>query len=99
MALKIVRVYPKNRVLAWIEERLPVMSFLVSDVLLNGLARRRADREGRVSVLPAKSFQANLVSHPASCRFLQFPDNVCKAMRGLQSNEQMNVVGDTSDAL
>jgi len=28
MALKIVRVYPKNRVLAWIEDRLPVMSFL-----------------------------------------------------------------------
>ncbi|WP_425497720.1 cytochrome b [Lysobacter arvi] len=28
MALKIVRVYPKNRVLAWIEDRLPAMSFL-----------------------------------------------------------------------
>ncbi len=28
MALKIVRIYPKNRVLAWIEDRLPVLSFV-----------------------------------------------------------------------
>ena len=28
MALKIVRVHPKNRVLAWIEDRLPVLSFV-----------------------------------------------------------------------
>ena len=28
MAIKIVRVHPKNRVLAWIEDRLPVLSFV-----------------------------------------------------------------------
>jgi ubiquinol-cytochrome c reductase cytochrome b subunit len=30
MALKIVRVYPKNRLLAWIEDRLPLTSFLAA---------------------------------------------------------------------
>jgi len=30
MALKIVRIYPKNRLLAWVEDRLPVTSFLAA---------------------------------------------------------------------
>jgi ubiquinol-cytochrome c reductase cytochrome b subunit len=30
MAVKFVRIYPKNRLLAWTEERLPVLSFLAS---------------------------------------------------------------------
>jgi ubiquinol-cytochrome c reductase cytochrome b subunit len=30
MALKIVRIYPKNRLLAWVEDRLPVTSFIAA---------------------------------------------------------------------
>ncbi|MFC3814589.1 cytochrome bc complex cytochrome b subunit [Lysobacter sp. GCM10012299] len=30
MALKIVRIYPKNRLLAWVEDRLPLTSFLAA---------------------------------------------------------------------
>jgi ubiquinol-cytochrome c reductase cytochrome b subunit len=30
MTLRIVRIYPKNRLLAWIEDRLPVFSFLAA---------------------------------------------------------------------
>ena len=71
---------------------------LVGDVMSNRLPSRGADREGGVTLLPRKRACSLLLMYPCGGGFFQFAHDIGKAMRGLQADEQMNVVGHATDA-
>ena len=74
-------------------ERLHAMMFgLVRDVFLNLWPDRRAHRESSVALLPGKLAQSNLFMHPDRRSLLQLSHEIGKAMRRLQSHQQMHMI-------
>ncbi len=77
----------------------PVMSGLVLDVSLHTRAGRRAHRERTISFLPCKSAQLELVAHTNGRSLPQVAHEVRQTMRGLQSNKQVDMVGNAAGTL
>ena len=75
------------------------MFFLVGDVRSHFLPRAWADGERAVSVLPFEPGKFDLLMHPDRGSFLQFAHEIGEAMRRFQSNQQVDVIGRSADAL
>jgi len=76
-----------------------MMLRLVRDVFLHLWPRRRTHGECAVSFLPRERRLLDLLMNPYGGGFLQLPHEVGEAMRGLQSHQQMHMIGDPADAL
>ena len=73
------------------------MPFLIQNLIFHFWKLRNADRKRAVAGLPRKWFIADFIMNPMRwCCFDVF-DDICKAMRGAQSDEKMNVVGGSAD--
>lgn len=77
----------------------PLMLGLVRDVFLHLESRCRTHRESTVTFLPRKLTALNLIMHPNRRGLLQLPHEIRKAMRRLQSNQQMDVIRNAAHAL
>ncbi len=76
-----------------------MMFFLRCDVSLHSLTRWRANGERGIVFLPGKRMQANLFMYPNRRGFFQFAHNVRQTMGGFQSDQKVNMVGHTANAL
>ena len=76
-----------------------MMLGLVRDVFLHLRSRRRTHREGSVAFLPRKLTALDFLMHPNGRALLQLAHEVPKAMRRLQSNQQMDVISHATHAL
>ena len=74
-----------------------VMLLLPGDVLPHGVALRRPHGECTVALLPCKARHPCLCVHPARGGCFDFPHRIREAMRGPQAEEQMHMIGDTTD--
>jgi hypothetical protein len=78
-------------------KRLSVMMLgLVRDVFLHPRSCGGTHRESAVTFLPGEFPQADLFMHPDGGCLLQLPHKIRQAMRGLQSHQQMHMIGDTA---
>ncbi len=79
------------------EHSLAMMFFLVFDVSPNLGDGRWAERKDGVPVLPLKGLATNLLMDPSAGRSFQLPHEVSNAMRGLESDEQVDVIFNAAD--
>ena len=77
----------------------PMMHGLIRDVFLHLRPRRRAHGEGSISFLPCKLPKLDLFMNPHGRRLLQFPYEISEAMRGLQTDEQVDMISNAANAL
>jgi hypothetical protein len=76
-----------------------MMLLLIRDVLLNRLPRGSAHRKCRIAFLPGKGPQADLLLHPFRGSLFQLAQNVRQAMSRFQTDQKVDVIGHTADAL
>ena len=76
-----------------------VMFGLVRNVFLHLRSCCRAYRECSVALLPCELPQPDLFMHPDRRCFLQFSHEIRQTMRGLQSHQQVHMIGHTADSL
>lgn len=76
-----------------------MMLGLVRDVFLHLRPRCRAHRERPIAFLPGELLQPDFLMHPDRRCLLQLPHEIGQTMRGLQSHQQMHMVGHASDSL
>src|SRR6185503_14446649 len=73
------------------------MPFLVADVTLDLLAQARADGKCAVAFLPLEATEPKLRVHPLGGFAFEHAHEVSHAMRRLQTDEAMNMVGHTAN--
>ncbi len=76
-----------------------MMFFLRCDVSLHRLTRWHANGERGIAFLPSEGLQANLFMYPNRRGFFQFAHNVRQTMGGFQSDQKVNVISHTANAL
>ena len=72
---------------------------LVCDISPDTRSRRGAHRERAISLLPGKRTELDLLMHPHRRSLLELPHEIRETTRGLQSDEQMDMVRHAADAL
>ena len=76
-----------------------MMLGLIRDVFLHLRSCCRAYRECSVALLPCELPQPDLFMQPDRRCFLQLPHEIRQTMRGLQSHQQMHMIGYSADTL
>src|SRR5205823_14872730 len=68
-------------------------------ITANRLALGSADRKRVVTFLRCKITDANLIVYPPGRNGLQLAKHISKAVRRAKADQQMHMIGDTTDAL
>ncbi len=76
-----------------------MMLGLIRDVFLHLRSRCRTHRECSVAFLPGELSHADFLMQPDRRCFLQLPHEIRQTMRGLQSHQQMHMIGYSADTL
>lgn len=76
-----------------------MMLGLVRDVFLHLRSRCRAHRECSVAFLPGELSQPDFLMHPDRRCLLQLSHEIRQTVRGLQSHQQMHMIGHAADTL
>jgi len=75
------------------------MLLLPADVLLEARDMGNAHRESAVSLLPCETLFVNFLMNPFGRLLFDVAQDVCKTVRGLEADQQMNVIVHPTDGL
>jgi hypothetical protein len=72
---------------------------LLLDITTNRLALRGTNRKRAVPFLPSKRTHANFIMHPTRRNRLQLAKHISEAVCRAKANQQMDVIGNTTNTL